>query len=167
MRKTTNTLTSQNQPSSLIRATAVDDATAISKMIIRNVDHFHCDNYTAEELEIWRRGYSIFEVEKQIQNRQSFVLEYDEHIAASIQFDAPEIKGFYVDPKYKGMGFGKTLFNFLLSNLKENGYNHVELTSNKWTVDFYEKFGFEVIGEEIVYWEKHPFTEYRMIKKNR
>ena len=65
------------------------------------------------------------------------------------------------------MGFGKTLFNFLLSNLKENGYNHVELTSNKWTVDFYEKFGFEVIGEEIVYWEKHPFTEYRMIKKNR
>ena len=43
----------------------------------------------------------------------------------------------------------------------------MELTSNKWTVDFYEKFGFEVIGEEIVYWEKHPFTEYRMIKKNR
>ena len=158
-------MTSQNQPSSLIRATAVDDAPAISEMIIRNVNHFHSDNYTAEELEIWRRGYSILEVEKQIQNRQSFVLEYDERIAASIQFDAPEIKGFYVNPKYKGMGFGKRLFNFLLSSLSENGCNHFELTSNKWTVGFYEKFDFEVIGEEVVYWEEHPFTEYRMIKK--
>ena len=52
----------------------------------------------------------------------------------------------------------------MLTEIKIRGYYSIQLTSNKWTVGFYEKNGFKLIGKEIVYWENHPFSEYRMIK---
>jgi len=149
-----------------IRLAKIDDAAAISDMIVRNVIHFHTDAYTAEEIQIWLRGYSVSETQKQIQNRQTFVLESEGDIYSTIQFDSPEIKGFYVDPKYKGMGYARMLFQFMLSKLKKNGLHQIELTSNKLTIGFYDHFGFELIGEETVVWENHRFIEYRMIKKH-
>ena len=153
-----------NKNSLNIRAAHNNDAEAISEMIIRNVIHFHSDYYTPEEINIWIRGYSVSETKKQINNRQTFVLENDGLIYGTIQFDPPEIKGLYVDPEYKGLGYGGALLQFMLSKLKKKGWLQIELTSNKLAVGFYKKFGFKISDEETVIWENHPFIEYRMIK---
>lgn len=147
-----------------IRKALINDADEVSSLIIKSVDFFHAKNYTDEELAIWRRGYSPNDLKIQILKRDSFVLVVKDIIAGFIQFDPPEIKGFYIKPKFIGKGFGNRLLHHTQEILKTNGYKHIELTSNKWTIGFYKKNGFKLIGKEIVYWENHAFVEYRMEK---
>lgn len=147
-----------------IQKALITDAQEVSELIIKSVDFFHAKNYTNEELAIWKRGYSTSDLKNKIANRLSYILKVNNRIAGFIQFDNTEIKGFYIKPKFIGKGFGRILLQHLLSEIKRHGYFSIELTSNKWTIGFYEKNGFKLIGEEIVYWENHPFTEYRMIK---
>lgn len=148
-----------------IRKPQISDAFPISKLIINCINFFHSRHYTDEELAIWQRGYSPSKVKEQLLNRQSIVLEVANEICGLIQFEFPELKGFYIHPKFIGQGFGGILLQEMLSTLKIKGSKQVELSCNKWVVDFYKKYGFELIGEEVVYWENHPFIEYRMIKK--
>lgn len=147
-----------------IRKALINDADELSSLIIKSVDFFHAKNYTDEELAIWKRGYSPNDLKNQILKRDSFVIVAKDIIAGFIQFDPPEIKGFYIKPKFIGKGFGNILLHHTLEIIKANGYEHIELTSNKWTIGFYKKNGFKLTGKEIVYWENHPFVEYRMEK---
>ena len=147
----------------LIRPTLAEDTEAISQLIIKSVVHFHSAAYTAEEIAIWKRGYTPELVKQQILSRESYVLVVDGETAGTIQFDPPEIKGLYLDPAFSGQGHGQQLLQHMLASLKTKGLQQVELTSNHLTVKFYEKAGFELLGKEIVYWESHPFTEYRMV----
>lgn len=147
-----------------IQNALIDDAKEVSELIIKSVDFFHAENYTNEELAIWKRGYSTSDLKNQIANRLSYILKVNNRIAGFIQFDNTEIKGFYIKPKFIGKGFGRILLQHMLTEIKICDCYSIQLTSNKWTVGFYEKNGFKLIGKEIVYWENHPFTEYRMIK---
>jgi GNAT superfamily N-acetyltransferase len=147
-----------------IQKALIDDAQEVSELIIKSIDFFHAKNYTNEELAIWKRGYSTSDLKNKIANKLSYILKVNNRIAGFIQFDNTEIKGFYVKPKFIGKGFGRILLQYMLTEIKIRGYYSIQLTSNKWTVGFYEKNGFKLIGKEIVYWENHPFSEYRMIK---
>lgn len=148
-----------------IQKASITDAQEVSELIIKSVDFFHAKNYTNEELAIWRRGYCPKNLKNQILKRDSFVIVVKNIIAGFIQFDPPEIKGFYIKPKFIGKGFGNILLHHTLEIIKANGYEHIELTSNKWTIGFYNKNGFKLTSKEIVYWENHPFVEYRMEKE--
>ena len=116
---------SQNKLSLTIESAQLDEASEISKMIIKNVNYFHVNSYTKEEIKIWERGYSISEMKKQILNKEVYVMRNNDMIYGTIQFDCPEIKGFYVNPEFKSMGFGSILLQFMLSNLRIRGYKQV------------------------------------------
>ncbi len=156
------TFKTQTKSAIIMRAAIEEDAIAVSDLIIQSINFFHSENYAIQALEIWRRGYNVNKVKSQILNRKCIVLEIDGKASGFIQFDAPKIKGFYIHPKFSGQGFGGLLLQKMLSQLKLNGQEQIELTSNKLVLPFYEKFGFEFIQEEIIYWENHPFLEYKM-----
>jgi ribosomal protein S18 acetylase RimI-like enzyme len=148
----------------LIRKAEIKDANEVSELIIKCINTFHVNNYTVSELDIWKRGYTPLKVESYFSQRQSLVLVIDKEIAGIIQFEAPEIKGFYLKPKYFSKGIGRLLLEYIILIIKKDNHKVIELSSNKWIVAFYKKFGFTVKKEEIVYWENHPFIEYRMEK---
>jgi len=156
----------QNQKSFLIeiRDAKDDDIPEINDLINHSIDFFHKENYHEEAINIWKRGYSPNKLKEQISNRKSLVLEVSGEICGFAQFDMPEIKGFYINPKFKGQGFGKILMEYMLAFLKKKEHKQVELTSNKLALGFYQKMGFQLLNEEIVYWENYPFIEYRMVK---
>ncbi|MEL6536683.1 MAG: GNAT family N-acetyltransferase [Bacteroidota bacterium] len=148
----------------LIRKPKLQEAAELSRLIIESVNHFHTSSYTDEEIAIWHRGYSPAKMETQISKGGTRVLEVAGALAGVIQFDAPEIKGFYLRPTYSGQGWGRVLLDHVLSQIKTEGHRRVELTSNKMAAAFYKKLGFQMVGEEMVYWENHPFVEYRMVR---
>lgn len=148
-----------------IRKAVISDAYEVCELIKKSIDFFHTHHYSIEEIEIWKRGYTVPILEKIISKKLSYIIQIDNIIAGFIKFSAPEIKGFYIKPRFSNKGFGKQLFQYILNVVKSKGYPTVELTSNQWTLDFYKKNGFELIGEEIIHWENHPFIEYRMMKK--
>lgn len=148
----------------VIRAAQIEDAPAISNLIISSIHFYHSTHYTPHELTIWRQGYTAAKVREQIRDRQCLVILVGDTLAGVVQFEKPEIKGFYINPSFRRQGLGSSLLQDMLSRLASQGHTAVELTSNKWVVQFYEKHGFSVLGAEEVYWDNHPFWEYRMVK---
>jgi len=61
-----------------------------------------------------------------------------------------ELKILYLDNKFRGKGFGKTLINFLEEKAKENKYTELMIRSAEkyrdTAYDFYEKMGYKSIG---------------------
>jgi GNAT superfamily N-acetyltransferase len=62
-----------------------------------------------------------------------------------------QLRWYYVDPVYQGMGYGKMLMNAFLEHAKKWGYTSAHL----WTVDLqkeaiglYRKNGFELVEEK-------------------
>lgn len=57
----------------------------------------------------------------------------------------------YIDPKYAGKGFGKTLLGAALSNLSERGFKEISLwvfKANLGAIGLYGKMGFQPTGRE-------------------
>ena len=64
-----------------------------------------------------------------------------------------EVISLYLLPEYFGKGYGRTLLDFCLVELKNSGFGRIYL----WTLEkneraraFYEKYGFECDGEKLV-----------------
>lgn len=147
-----------------IRPALLEDASLLNPMIIECINKVHADHYTAEELKVWEDGYSTTQLESQISTRQVFVLETKGVLRGLIQWDAPEIKGHYVDPVHRHKGYGRLLLDFLVQELKDQGIDRAELTTNHWTVGFFKQQKFTWVAQETVYWGGLPFTTNRMIR---
>lgn len=147
-----------------IRQAKPSDSKAVSQMIMESIEHFHAENYSAEEIAIWKRGYTAETVKEQVETHKSLILIIEESCGGFIQFHPPEIKAFYLSPKFMGKGYGKQLLQQLLEELKTAGFKRVELTSTPHVKGFYINCGFQVEKEITTYWEGHPFQEYGMWK---
>ncbi|HAA15603.1 MAG TPA: hypothetical protein DCE41_29400 [Cytophagales bacterium] len=146
-----------------IRPAQVADAPEISTLILASVDYFHTEHYPAEAIDSWRKGYAPHLVEQQVQKGGSWVLAVSDELAGIIQFEVPEIKGFYIHPRFSGQGFGSLLLQHMLTQVVAQGHSRVELTSNPQAAPFYLKYGFQHVGQEVVPWEGYDFLEYRMV----
>ena len=58
--------------------------------------------------------------------------------------DGAKMERFAVKKKYRGMGVGEVLVNYLLNELKEHDY--IYLNAQESVVKFYERFGFVAEG---------------------
>lgn len=52
--------------------------------------------------------------------------------------------------EYRGRGFGKDLTNFLINYCKKIGFNEIQLHSQIYISNFYEKLGFKSIGKKFL-----------------
>ena len=61
--------------------------------------------------------------------------------------DSGEVISIYLLPEYMGKGYGSKLLNFVMSEIKEQGFKEVflwVLEENKRARSFYEKYGFKL-----------------------
>lgn len=149
----------------IIREAEINDITKINQLIIDSVDFYHSKNFTLGQLKAWKDGYSPSKLEKTIQQRLSYVLVFSNKIIGFIQFDNPEIKGFYIHPNNSRKGYGSILMQYMLDTLQKRGHQRAELTSNLMAIPFYQQMGFKIIKEEVVVWDNQPFHEFRMMKE--
>ncbi len=57
----------------------------------------------------------------------------------------------YIDPKYAGQGFGKTLLSAALGKLTARGFKEISLwvfKANLGAIELYKKLGFQPTGRE-------------------
>ena len=62
-----------------------------------------------------------------------------------------EFKRFYVDPSYRGKGYGSKLLKKAIEFCKENKFKKIEFESGKKFKDahkFYQKRGFKIVKED-------------------
>lgn len=154
-------------PCLTIRQAFPGDAVKISAVINACIDVTHGVNYSPRQIQVWKDGYTPTEILNQFnEKRWVFLLESAKHICGTIQFDprCNQIKGFYVHPSHQNRGFGTILFLYVLGLLKDVGNQEVELSSNPFFKEYYERFAFKAIRSETVVWGGLRFKEYIMRK---
>lgn len=66
----------------------------------------------------------------------------------SVEVDRAELDKLFVDPEWIGHGIGRILFDWSVETAREHGAGTMLVTADPDAVPFYEKMGFERIGEE-------------------
>jgi GNAT superfamily N-acetyltransferase len=99
--------------------------------------------------------YSPSSLQQQMNSGAQFIIVYENEIPvgfASYQNTGNavfKLHKLYVLPSQQGKGTGRTLLEYIISNIKENGAAALQLQVNRHNKarNFYEKLGFTVIQE--------------------
>ena len=87
----------------------------------------------------------------------------------SIPKEAKEIHRLYIHPKHKGNGVGRSLMQYALEDPSLKSAEHLYLSvyeDNLPAQQFYQSYGFSVIGEYDYYVGSHIDREFIMHKRN-
>jgi ribosomal protein S18 acetylase RimI-like enzyme len=95
--------------------------------------------------ENWRNGHFFFAISMDEQDVGFLDLEPNNPIEGNMK-----IQKIYVLPEFQGMGLGYELMKQAFNFAKENQMNSMTLQVNRnnKAVEFYKKFGFEIIDEQ-------------------
>ena len=66
-------------------------------------------------------------------------------LSAYVAYSEIYVDDIWVDPDYRGCGFGSKLLSHLENQFKDKGYNNINLVTSQFqAVEFYKKCGFEI-----------------------
>ena len=76
----------------------------------------------------------------------------NDHVEGTTQSPVPYLEGWYVDPKYRGMGIGKALIKSAEDFALKKGFDELasdaEL-SNESSIEIHKKIGFKEVGRTV------------------
>ncbi len=147
-----------------IRLARIDDLDRINELYKRIIEDIHNN----KKINMWNDIYPFCEFEKNIKDKDMYVLEDGKKIIGSFaltDFDYPEYhvinwkyknkKFFYInrlviDVDCQGKGYSKNAMDYIENYAIENNYEVVRLMlhiDNKIAMSLYEKYGFEKIED--------------------
>ena len=78
--------------------------------------------------------------------------------------DGSEITALFVHPEHRGRGVGRALLEYLLSKIPEQAYLYVA-RSNELAIGIYQEFGFEIVEEFQVIYNRMPVIAAKLIRR--
>lgn len=132
-----------------IRRARQEDKEAIWRVHGRAIRETCASHYSQEVIQIWADGLRPEKYGEAIESYEFFVAEEDGVVVGFGELGpaAGEIQGLYVSPDVKGRGVGWKLLCTLEERARAYGLESLRLTSSLNAVSFYERAGFEAVGE--------------------
>ena len=130
-----------------IEKTTRKDAKDLTELTIRSKSHW---NYGEKQIEEWRDELTI--TEKYIDENQVYKLVIENSLIGFYAYQ-PENKTdiklnyLFVEPKFIGKGYGKSLMMDFLSRIENSEFERVVLDADPNAEKFYSGLGFRVIGK--------------------
>jgi N-acetylglutamate synthase-like GNAT family acetyltransferase len=152
------------QPSITIRPALIEDAAAISQLVIENANSTLLAHYNAEQWKAFISYYTIEEVEANIKTIKVFCALVDNNIVGTIALDIDFVIGFYTRLQNIGQGVGKHLLTFIENYAANNGIKKLQLAASPAGAAFYLKKGWQIIEELDMFYKDVPFRETLMEK---
>ena len=167
-------------------------ATVDHVVVVRRADKTDINVISTMARAIWPETYSSIISDAQIKymlnlfySHESLEKQFDDHHIFYIALMNAETVGFasyahdnktgvykvhklYVHPMLHGKGFGKKLLDRIIADVKPAGATAIRLNVNRQNraIDFYKRYGFELVGEEdIAIGEGYFMNDYVMEKK--
>jgi GNAT superfamily N-acetyltransferase len=105
--------------------------------------------YSEEFLDIFKKEYAV--TEKYINENIVLIAENRTGIIGYYSLirhkNAAELEYFYISTQYIGKGFGRKLWNHLISQCRKEGITEFDFVTSPQAVKFYEKMGAVQVGE--------------------
>jgi predicted N-acetyltransferase YhbS len=148
-----------------IERVTLNDAAEISNLIINNASFYLRPHYSDEQWSIFKSYYSIETMQQKILKQQMFCAKLGNAIVGTIALNHDYIVGFYTHIDYTNKGIGAKLLSFIEKEANDLGYSEIYLASSPVGVDFYLKFGWQVVEELAIDYLGVPFVETIMKKQ--
>jgi ribosomal protein S18 acetylase RimI-like enzyme len=101
----------------------------------------------AVEFLLSRRG-SLESIRSEASSQTFLVAEAGGQVLGMVAIKGSTVAKLYVSPPDQGRGIGKALFGAAEAAIREAGYDHLTLGSNRLAVDFYRAMGAELTGRK-------------------
>ncbi len=132
-----------------VRTATIQDSEAIHEHHTRAVQSTCKDFYTEEEVEAWLKGRSPEGYHRGIENKEMYVAEENGQITGFGHAIPGSIEACYVDPEFHKQGVGKLLIEHGLK-IASNGHKKVKVESTINAENFYNKYGFKKIKNDVI-----------------
>lgn len=149
----------------LIRPATKADAARISYLIRTNTDKVLSNAYTASQKEVWKAENAPAAIRKQLAQRTVFCAFINNRMVGTIGLEQNTLVGLYVSPAQLGKGIAKALFLHLEGYAKDQQLKNLRLLATPSGKGFYERMGFEMVGERDTIVRGIVFPETEMNKK--
>ena len=149
----------------IIERAILDDAAEISDLIINNTTFYLKPHYSDAQWSIFKRYYSIETIQQKILKQQMFCAKLEAKIVGTIALDHDYIVGFYTHVDYAKKGIGSKLLSYIEKEALAIGHFEIYLASSPVGVDFYLKFGWQIVEELAIDYLGVPFVETVMKKQ--
>jgi GNAT superfamily N-acetyltransferase len=148
-----------------IERVTLNNAAEISDLIINNASFYLKPHYSDAQWSIFKSYYSIETMQQKIIKQQMFCAKLGNEIVGTIALDHDYIVGFYTHVDYAKKGIGSKLLSYIEKEAQEIGHPEVYLASSPVGVDFYLKFGWQIVEELAIDYLGVPFVETVMKKR--
>jgi GNAT superfamily N-acetyltransferase len=128
-----------------IRKIKKSDYWRVSEIMIKNIEDKISQFYPQDILDDFKVNAWIKVLEKRFQDRECFVLEFNNNIVWNICIKNNEIKSFYVDYNFQWKWFWRKLFNYAENILFNRNITEIYVHSLVWSKWFYEKLWFKCL----------------------
>ena len=119
----------------------------INELILRSKASW---GYTREQLDLWKAGLKVTKADVaaryfflgKITNRTILLYSLSEQSSTSC-----ELEDCWVDPDFRGKGFGRAIFDDIGVQMKRRGWERMRIVSDPFAAGFYRKMGAAQVGE--------------------
>ncbi|MGL2993951.1 GNAT family N-acetyltransferase [Flavobacterium sp. TSSA_36] len=153
-----------NVPFSIHKA-EITDAVALSALILNNAKYFLKPHYSEQQWGVFEQYYSIETLQEKIQNQKVFCAKQNGNIVGTIALDHDYIVGFYTHVDFANKGIGSKLLRYIEEEAKASRLSVLFLASSPVGVDFYLKYGWQVVSALAIDYLGVSFVETVMKKQ--
>ena len=106
--------------------------------------------YAPEQIEAWREALTI--TKDYLKQAEVYKLTQSNELIGYYSYkrldeQTAKLDNLFIDPKYIRKGFGKALMLHFIAQVKTGGYKRITLESEPNAAEFYEQFGFKIVGQ--------------------
>jgi len=148
-----------------IKEANINDVRKISYLIKKNTDKVKENNYTNEQITVWKNYNSPAAIKKSLFERKIFCAFQNDKLVGTIGLEENEVVGLYVSFNKRGQGIGRALLRHLEEYANNRNIQELTLCATPSALNFYKNNGYEVEKEVVVKISGVAFYETRMTKK--
>lgn len=144
-----------------IRLAKIDDAAAISSLILRALHEVNMRDYGPALIAEQSKNWTVDGVVAKMQNRITYVAVDDSDIVGTAGFDGQQVRTVFVRPNRHKVGVGSLLMRTVETLALERGLERLSLLSSITAQGFYARLGYSPVrdvfhgAERTILMEKH------------
>lgn len=131
-----------------IRLATVEDAQAISNVVISALRQSNTKDYPADVIARVEQNFSPLAIERLMVRRRMYVASVDQRVVATASLDGDVIRSVFVAPRYQRAGLGRRLMSVICSAALDMGLVTLHVPSSITAESFYTELGFQKVRDE-------------------
>lgn len=130
-----------------VRAATVDDAPAVSSVILKALRESNAKDYSPEVIARVEASFSPSALVNLFQQRQVFVALQDQQIAGTASLDGRAVRTMFVTPDLQRQGIGRRLMEAVEDAARKAGIEVLAVPSSVTAEQFYAKLGYKAVRD--------------------